>query len=72
MAFTVIRHQAAAFKTPAWFGPFGATATLAPAIGPYIGGLLTDNYGWPMVFYVNFIPGVVMLATVFFLSIDNR
>src|SRR6201982_3439880 len=39
---------------------------MAPAIGPYIGGLLTDNYGWPMVFYLNFLPGVVMLATVFF------
>ena len=44
---------------------FGLTATLAPAVGPYIGGLLTDNVGWEWNFYINFIPGIVMFATVF-------
>ena len=43
---------------------FGLTATLAPAVGPYIGGLLTDNIGWEWNFYINFIPGVLMFATV--------
>jgi len=28
--------------------------------------VITDSYGWPMVFYVNVIPGAVMLATIFF------
>ena len=44
---------------------FGITATLAPAVGPYIGGLLTDNVGWKWNFYINFIPGIIMFATVF-------
>ncbi len=44
---------------------FGLTATLAPAVGPYIGGLLTDNLGWEWNFYINFIPGIIMFATVF-------
>ena len=43
---------------------FGLTATLAPAVGPYIGGLLTDNVGWEWNFYINFIPGIIMFATV--------
>ena len=43
---------------------FGLTATLAPAIGPYIGGLLTDNIGWEWNFYINFFPGILMFATV--------
>ena len=43
---------------------FGITATLAPAVGPYIGGLLTDNIGWEWNFYINFIPGALMFATV--------
>ena len=43
---------------------FGLTATLAPAVGPYIGGLLTDNIGWQWNFYINFIPGIIMFATV--------
>ncbi len=44
---------------------FGLTATLAPAVGPYIGGVLTDNVGWEWNFYINFIPGIIMFATVF-------
>src|SRR6201982_1795432 len=69
MSFTVINTQLPPSKRPVGLVLFGVTATMAPAIGPYIGGLLTDNYGWPMVFYINFIPGAVMLATIFF-SID--
>lgn len=41
---------------------FGMTATLAPAIGPSVGGWLTDNFGWPSIFYVNIFPGAVMLT----------
>ncbi len=44
---------------------FGLTATLAPAVGPYIGGLLTDTVGWEWNFYINFIPGILMFITVY-------
>jgi MFS transporter, DHA2 family, multidrug resistance protein len=70
MSFTVINTRLPPSKRPIGLVLFGVTATMAPAIGPYIGGLLTDNYGWPMVFYVNFLPGAVMLATIFF-TIDR-
>ena len=66
MSFTVINTQLPPSRRPLGLFLFGITATMAPAIGPYIGGLLTDSYGWPMVFYINFIPGAVMLATIFF------
>src|SRR5258708_35191596 len=66
MSFTVINPQLPPSRRPIGLVLFGITATMAPAIGPYIGGLLTDSYGWPMVFYINFIPGAVMLAIVFF------
>jgi MFS transporter, DHA2 family, multidrug resistance protein len=66
MAFTVINTQLPPSRRPLGLVLFGITATMAPAIGPYIGGLITDSYGWPMVFYVNLIPGAVMLATIFF------
>jgi MFS transporter, DHA2 family, multidrug resistance protein len=36
-------------KRPLGLALFGITATLAPAVGPYIGGLLTDSFGWPAV-----------------------
>ncbi|HXH09095.1 MAG TPA: DHA2 family efflux MFS transporter permease subunit [Alphaproteobacteria bacterium] len=32
---------------------FGMGVVLAPALGPILGGWLTDNYGWPWIFYIN-------------------
>ena len=43
---------------------FGLTATMAPAIGPALGGWLTDRLGWQWNFYINFIPGALMLCAV--------
>jgi DHA2 family multidrug resistance protein len=31
----------------------GMGVMLAPAIGPILGGWLTDRYGWPWIFYIN-------------------
>src|SRR5882672_5438776 len=44
---------------------FGMGVVLAPAMGPILGGWLTDNYGWPWVFYINIpvsIVGIVMFS----------
>ncbi len=45
---------------------FGMTATLAPAIGPALGGWLTDRFGWEWNFYVNIIPGALMLVAIWY------
>ena len=50
-------------KQPIGLAMFAVSATFAPAIGPTIGGYLTENYGWQYIFYVNLIPGAIMLAT---------
>ncbi len=50
---------------------FGMTATLAPAIGPALGGWLTDRFGWQWNFYINFIPGAVMFLAIFW-AIDKK
>jgi len=46
---------------PAGFALFALTATMAPAIGPTIGGLVTDIYGWRYIFFLNLLPGIIML-----------
>ncbi len=50
---------------------FGLTATLAPAIGPALGGWLTDQFGWEWNFFINFVPGALMFAAIWF-TIDPR
>ena len=62
MAFTIIVSMLPPGKQPMGFAGFAVTATFAPAIGPTIGGWLTDNYGWQTIFYMNLVPGVLMLA----------
>ncbi len=37
-------------------------STMAPAFGPTLGGILTNFYGWPSIFFINWVPGVLMLA----------
>jgi DHA2 family multidrug resistance protein len=38
---------------------FGLGVMVGPTIGPTLGGWLTDNYGWPWIFYVNIPVGVL-------------
>ena len=40
-------------------GLYGMGVVLAPAIGPTLGGWLTDQYSWPWIFYVNVPIGVL-------------
>jgi DHA2 family multidrug resistance protein len=35
------------------FSMYGMAVVVAPAIGPTIGGWLTDNYSWRWIFYIN-------------------
>jgi MFS transporter, DHA2 family, multidrug resistance protein len=62
LAFTIIVSLLPPSKRAAGLAGFAVTATFAPAIGPTIGGWLTDTYGWPTIFYVNLVPGAAMLA----------
>jgi MFS transporter, DHA2 family, multidrug resistance protein len=66
LAFTIIVSMLPPARRPIGFAGFAITATFAPAIGPTIGGWLTDNYGWPTIFYLNLVPGVVMLAALIY------
>ena len=46
------------------FGVWGATIGGAVAIGPLVGGLITEHLGWEWIFFVNIPIGVVAIALV--------
>jgi DHA2 family multidrug resistance protein len=71
LSFVVILTYLPASKQPVGMALFSVTATFAPAIGPLLGGWLTDNYGWPFIFYMNVIPGILLIAAVWF-TMENQ
>ncbi|QEX15343.1 multidrug resistant protein-like protein [Hypericibacter terrae] len=42
----------------------GALASLAPTLGPTVGGWITDSYSWHWLFFVNLVPGIFVAVTV--------
>ncbi|MGC1332469.1 DHA2 family efflux MFS transporter permease subunit [Pseudomonas sp.] len=42
----------------------GAIASLAPTLGPTIGGWITDHYSWHWLFYINLVPGIFVAVAV--------
>jgi MFS transporter, DHA2 family, multidrug resistance protein len=66
MAFTLIITLLPKAKQPIGLALFALSATFAPAIGPTIGGYLTENWGWQYIFYVNLAPGALMVGMLYF------
>jgi DHA2 family multidrug resistance protein len=66
MAFTLVFTKLPQRQQPIGLAMFSLAVTFAPAIGPTIGGYLTENYGWQTIFFVNVVPSVVMVTTLYF------
>jgi MFS transporter, DHA2 family, multidrug resistance protein len=43
------------------FAIYGMAVVLAPAIGPTLGGWITDNYNWRWIFFINIPVGITSL-----------
>jgi DHA2 family multidrug resistance protein len=66
VALTMVTSMLPRSKHAIGLAGFAVTATFAPAIGPTIGGYFTENYGWPYIFYIDLVPGAVMLAALWY------
>src|SRR6476469_5660969 len=42
----------------------GCISSLAPTLGPTVGGWITDNYSWHWLFFINLVPGVFVAVVV--------
>jgi MFS transporter, DHA2 family, multidrug resistance protein len=65
MAFTLVLTKLPKSQQPIGLAIFALSVTFAPAIGPTIGGYLTENYGWRTIFFVNVIPTVAMVSALY-------
>lgn len=50
---------------------YGIGIAAGPALGPTLGGFITDNYSWHWVFYIN-VPLGILAATTSWLTIPNE
>jgi DHA2 family multidrug resistance protein len=62
-AYTIFPPSRQAIVTPL----IGLIATLAPTIGPTVGGCLTDALSWHWLFFINVPPGVMVTIAVMLL-----
>jgi EmrB/QacA subfamily drug resistance transporter len=72
-AFAIIADLIPPAERGKWQGVFGSVFGLSSVVGPTIGGLLTDNFSWHWIFYVNVPIGIVALAVLYFtFPTENR
>jgi DHA2 family multidrug resistance protein len=65
MAFTLVLTKLPKPQQPVGLAIFALSVTFAPAIGPTIGGYLTENYGWQTIFFVNVVPTAIMVGALY-------
>ncbi len=52
-------------------GMFALGATFGPSLGPTLGGYITEHLNWRWIFYVNLLPGIVVIYLLGLLT-ENR
>ena len=65
MAFTLVLTKLPKAQQPTGLAIFALSVTFAPAIGPTIGGYLTETYGWRTIFFVNVLPTAAMVGALY-------
>ncbi|KAI0017449.1 MFS general substrate transporter [Xylariomycetidae sp. FL0641] len=66
-AFTIIASVAPPRRIPLCMGALGVTFGVASAVGPMLGGVLTENLSWRWCFFVNLPVGAVAALAMAFL-----
>jgi DHA2 family multidrug resistance protein len=52
------------------FAVYGIAVVVAPTIGPWLGGYITDNYSWRWIFYINVPVGILSIVLTYLLVSD--
>jgi DHA2 family multidrug resistance protein len=54
------------------FALYGMAVVVAPAIGPALGGWITDNYNWRWIFFINIPVGIISLLLTYRIVKDSE
>jgi DHA2 family multidrug resistance protein len=52
------------------FAVYGIAVVVAPTLGPWLGGWITDNFSWRWIFYINVPVGILSMGLTYFLVSD--
>ncbi|RUT06434.1 hypothetical protein DSM106972_026910 [Dulcicalothrix desertica PCC 7102] len=66
MAFIVILTTLPQALQPVGMALFGLSTIIAPSLSSIVGGWLTETYGWQYIFYLNVLPGLLLIAGVWY------
>ena len=53
------------------FAAYGVAVVVAPALGPALGGWITDTYSWRWIFFINIPVGIISLLMTYFLVTES-
>jgi DHA2 family multidrug resistance protein len=53
-------------------GLFALGATFGPSLGPTLGGYITEHLSWRWIFYVNLLPGILVIYLLLLFMEDDR
>ena len=51
---------------------FGIGVFIGPTIGPTLGGVIVENYSWPLIFYINIPIGILAATSCYFLLTEPK
>ncbi len=66
MAFLVILTTLPQALQPVGMALFGLSTIIAPSLSSVVGGWLTETYGWEYIFYLNVLPGLLLIVGVWY------
>lgn len=61
---SIMRERFETHEQGTAMGIFGLGVVIGPAMGPTLGGWLTDNFSWPWIFYINIPLGILNIFLV--------
>jgi DHA2 family multidrug resistance protein len=69
---TLIQEQFPGEKSGIGSAIYGMSVMVGPALGPTLGGYLTDNYSWRSIFYINIPIGILTAILAYFFIVAPK